>query len=283
MAWLPYHHDWRLAYQTSLGLRVHWFGRYAGTPDWKVDTSRLAADMISFFFVERNTCWAVVNGRRMTLKRGDLLVVRGGDEFSFGHNAARPHTSLSASLALEQGGAANALLHRKFQRRYSWRKPDGYVAEFEKVLAALEGTSPGREFEIAGALLQWLACVMNQLQPGVDRDFIQEGGAVDKVLLAETWANARLRDVITLAEWARAVGLNAVYFGRIFKRETGLRPMDWLNQRRLQLACQQLASTSKTVTEIAEACGFASPFYFSRVFRKYFDQSPLYYRRQVSA
>jgi AraC-like DNA-binding protein len=102
---------------------------------------------------------------------------------------------------------------------------------------------------------------------------------VEKVLQAETWANARLAEVVTLADWSRAVGLQPVYFGRVFKRETGLRPMAWLNQRRLQLACQHLAGTSKNVTQIAEACGFASPFYFSRVFRRHFGQSPLKYRK----
>ena len=279
MLWLPYHHDWRLAYQTTLGLRVHWFGRYAGVPEWKVETSRLAGDMISFFFVERNTCWGVVNGRKHALKRGDMLIIRGGDEFTLGHDPRKPHISLSASLALEQGGAPNALLCRKFLRRYSLAQPSRYVAEFEKVLAALASTKPARDLEISGAMLQWLAWLMNELHPAMDRAFIEERGVVDKILLAETWADSRLSDVITLTEWAKAVGLNAVYFGRVFKRETGLRPMDWLNQRRLQMACQQLASTSQTITAIAEACGFASPFYFSRVFRKHFGQSPMQYRQ----
>ena len=137
--------------------------------------------------------------------------------------------------------------------------------------------------EIAGALLQWLAYVMAELRPPMDRAFVEERSVVDKILLAEACANSRLQHVITLAEWARAVGLNAVYFGRVFKRETGMRPMEWLNQRRLQLACQHLANTSKTVTEIAEACGFASPFYFSRVFRKHFTQSPQHYRKRHDA
>jgi len=279
MPWLPYHHDWRLAYQTTLGLRVHWFGRYAGMPEWTVETSRLAADMVSFFFVERNACWAIVNGRKLTLKRGDLLVVRGGDEFSLGHDARRPHVSLSVSIALEQGGVANALLCRKFQRRYSLAQPTRYVAEFEKVLASLASTKAARDLEISGAMLQWLAWLMNELHPPMDRALIEERGVVDKILLAETWADTRLGEVITLTEWAKAVGLNAVYFGRVFKRETGLRPMDWLNQRRLQLACQQLASTRQTISAISESCGFASPFYFSRVFRKHFGQSPMQYRQ----
>ncbi len=280
---LPYHHDWRLAYQTAVGLRVHWFGRYAGKPDWQVETSRLASDMVSFVFIERNKCWAVVNGRRMNLKRGDLLVVMGGDEFSFGHEPSKPHTSLSVSLALDQGGMANALLYRKFERRYSWRKPEEYIAEFEKVMATLAGTSPGRDLKIAGAIILWLDYLLARLNPPMDRAFVEGRSTVDKVLLAESWANAHLQTPITLAEWARAAGLNPVYFGRVFKRETGLRPMDWLNHRRLQMACQHLASTSKSVGEISEACGFASPFYFSRVFRRHSGVSPVKYRSRVTS
>jgi len=279
MAWLPYHHDWRLAYQTTIGIRLHWFGRYAGTPDWKVETSRLAADMVSFFFVERNSCWAVVNGRRWTLQPGDLLVVLGGDEFSLGHNPARPHVSLSAALAFEQGGRPNTLLFRKFQRRYVWRDSADYVAQFEIVHRALGSTSPCRDLEIAGALLRWLAFILNHTRPPMGAAFAEVRSTVDKVLAAETWASARLQETITLAEWAKAVGLHPVYFGRAFKRETGLRPMEWLNQQRLQVACQHLAGTTLSVTQIADACGFSNPFYFSRVFRRHFGQSPIRYRK----
>jgi AraC-like DNA-binding protein len=282
MAWLPYHHDWRLAYQITIGIRLHWFDRYAGTPDWKVETSRLAADMVSFFFVERNSCWAVVNGRRLSLKRGDLLVVLGGDEFSLGHDPARPHVSLSAAIAFEHGGRANALLYRKFQRCYHMTNPEEYVQEFETVMGALRSTSPFRDLAGTGAVLRWLSFLLDRIAPPMVKPHAEDRNVVEKVLSAETWATGRLKQVITLADWAKAVRLSPVYFGRIFKRETGLRPMDWLNQQRLQLACHALASTNRSVGDIAEDCGFANPFYFSRVFRRHFGQSPIRYRKSQS-
>ena len=55
--------------------------------------------------------------------------------------------------------------------------------------------------------------------------------------------------------------------------------MEWLNQRRLQMASQYLSSTRKTISEIAAMCGFSDQFYFSRVFRRHFGQSPLRYRK----
>ena len=43
---LPYHHDWTPRFETSLGLRVKWFGRWREDPDWSIQPSRLASDLI---------------------------------------------------------------------------------------------------------------------------------------------------------------------------------------------------------------------------------------------
>ena len=148
-------------------------------------------------------------------QRGDLLVVMGRGEFALGHNPLRPHVGLSASLAFEQGGRANTLLYRKFQRRHVWRDPDEHVTEFEKVRRALASSSPFRDLEINGALFQWLAFLMGRLRPPMGGAFTEEHGVVDKILQAETWANSRLLEVITLPAWANAVGLNPVDFSRV--------------------------------------------------------------------
>jgi AraC-like DNA-binding protein len=278
----PYHADWKQAFHIDLGLRVHWFGRYAGYPEWSIPTSRLAADMINFFFVERSFCWVIINGRKMVLQTGNLLVISGADEFSYWHDPARPHVSTSACFALQRGSVANALLQLKFQRCYSWRNPAEYTAEFNKVLQAFASTQPYHDLEVAGALLHWLAYVLSELHVPLNDSFIHQRSVVDKILESEAWARSHLKQTITLTEWARAVRLNPVYFGRIFKRETGLRPMEWLNQHRLQLASQYLSSTQKSIAEIAEECGFTSQFYFSRVFRRHFGQPPLQYRKANS-
>lgn len=279
MRWQPYHHDWNLAFCSELGWRLHWFGRYGGYPEWSVDKSRLAPDMISFFFVEKNTCRARVNGRSFFLKTGDMLVISGADEFSLDHDAANPHVSLSTSLALTQRGTTNMLLQRSFPRRITLPDSQRYIAEFENVLAAMSDDTAFRDLAIAGALAQWLAYLLNTLQPPLRTATLERRGVLDRLLAAQAWANVRLAGVITLAEWASSANLNPVYFGRIFKRETGLKPMEWLGQRRLEMAAQYLSSTSKTVTEIAGECGYACPFYFSRQFRRHHGLSPLLYRR----
>jgi AraC-like DNA-binding protein len=278
MAWRPYHHDWKLAYSGEQHWRIHWFGRYGGYPEWQGGVSRLAPDMISFLFIERNACRALVNGRKVNLKAGDLLVVSGADEFTLGHDPVRPHVGLSVALALPQGDAANILLHRGFKRRYTLPDPSRYVQEFEAVLRALASVAEFRDLQIAGALAHWLAYLLEALQPAARHDLAVDRSSVDRVLAAQAWAAGRLRSVITLTEWAASVKLGPVYFGRIFRRETGLRPMEWLNERRLETAAQYLSSTDKAVAGIAADCGYACPFYFSRQFRKHYGLAPLQYR-----
>lgn len=268
----------RPLFESRFSLRLLYCGRYVCQPDWKIESNRLPSDIIGFFFVERNACWSEVNGRRFNLATGDLQVLRGGELLRMGHNPARPITALSLSLAVEQGVVPNLLLQRRFARRYRLRDPRRYRESFDAVLKALQSPLPTRDWAVNTAVLQWLIVVLDEtdapLAPQIDA-----GGAVDRVLFAQAWANARLASVITLAEWARAVAWHPVHFARVFKQQTGLNPTRWLEERRMEAARQYLSGTSKTISEVAEAVGYADPFYFSRVFRKYYGHAPRHYRK----
>jgi len=283
MRWLPHHHEWPLVHEGAYGLQVHWFGQFAGDPDWHIERSRLTAHMVAFFFVKASTCWCELNGTHHELEAGDLLIIRGADEFEFGHDPKHPAISLSASLAVSQGSEPNILLQRTMPRRKRWHSRDEYIAHFEKVMAALSSNKPGSEFTKHGAVLQWLGYILSHVRAPVRSGGQAVAGReiVDRILHAQRWANERLKDVIMLDAWAKAAGMNTIYFGRIFKRETGQRPMNWLNERRLQQAARLLEQTSRTIQGIAEECGFGSPFYFTRVFKKRFGKAPSAYRKPL--
>lgn len=48
MTGLPYHHTWNTRFETSLGLKVKWFGRWGDDPEWVIARSYLASDLICF-------------------------------------------------------------------------------------------------------------------------------------------------------------------------------------------------------------------------------------------
>jgi AraC-like DNA-binding protein len=280
MGRLPIVRPLRFLFETRLGVRLLYCGRFVCAPEWSIPPERASSAMLGFFFLEKNSCWSVVNGRRLTLRQGDLQVTRGGDIIRMGHDPARPITALSVTLAVEQGMMPNILLQRNFARRYRIQDPRRYSRQFDAVLQALQSPVEVREWKLTGAVLQYLAYVLEVTQAPLSAQALLDEGTVDRVMIAQTWANARLASPLSLEQWARAVNWHPVHFDRVFKQQTGVTPMRWLNERRMQAARQYLSGTSKTVAEIAEALGYSDPFYFSRVFRRHFGQSPRQCRQQ---
>ena len=70
------------------------------------------------------------------------------------------------------------------------------------------------------------------------------------------------------------MGLSRVQLYRKVKSITGQTPVELLRQMRLQQAYALLASTTKTVGEVAYEVGFGTPGYFSTCFKKHFGKYP---------
>lgn len=272
---LPYHHDWKPQFETSIGLQVKWFGRW-GDRDWSVEPSRLASDLMCFFYLEDGLCNAMVNGVHIALVPGELLVLRGGDVFSLTQEPGQSQSHLSACLSLSRDNDANVLLKHAYQRTYKIEDRNAYEQRFSKVLEALETESRWRNLHASSAIFGWLA----ELQEALSPDLVEEPGnpkTVHHVLSAQEWIQQRAGEDISIAEWSAACGLNVDYFSRLFKAHTGTSPKAWLVETRLQRAARMLAHKGRTVEEVAESCGFNCPFHFSRSFKRRFGLPPASY------
>jgi len=84
-----------------------------------------------------------------------------------------------------------------------------------------------------------------------------------------------------LPELASRCELNESYLCRIFKRNTGLSPMEYLKRLRLERASTLLLSTNKQITEIAYELGFGDCAHFSRSFKKLYKRTPSELRQQM--
>ncbi|MDE7379541.1 MAG: helix-turn-helix transcriptional regulator [Clostridia bacterium] len=85
----------------------------------------------------------------------------------------------------------------------------------------------------------------------------------------------------------RKLPLNYDYVRKLFKKEVGVTPHEYLMRARMKRAKAIMLSgvtnrySQFTITQIAEACGYAEPLYFSRVFKKYYGVAPSYYIKNV--
>ncbi len=83
----------------------------------------------------------------------------------------------------------------------------------------------------------------------------------------------------TVGDMAQAAATSRSGLQRKLKQAMGITPQDLLREARIKHACQLLlGQADKNVADIAYACGFTDPKYFSRCFRQSTGQTPTDYR-----
>lgn len=93
--------------------------------------------------------------------------------------------------------------------------------------------------------------------------------------------------LFSLEDCIKKLPLNYDYVRKLFKKETGVTPHEYLLNSRMQFARELISSgignrySNYSVGQIAEACGFAEPLYFSRVFKKYYGVAPSEYGKNL--
>ncbi|WP_316681986.1 AraC family transcriptional regulator [Ralstonia flaminis] len=102
-----------------------------------------------------------------------------------------------------------------------------------------------------------------------------------RLRLATTYIEANLSEPIRLEDVARAAGLTRMHFAAQFRAAMGVRPHDYLLQRRIARAQVLLMRAETAVVEIALSVGFQSQAHFSTVFKRLAGDSPSIWRRRA--
>ena len=89
--------------------------------------------------------------------------------------------------------------------------------------------------------------------------------------LEEPLSNTRLAEVAHASESC---------FIRRFREVIGQTPGRYVQERRVTEASKLLVSTNRSIEEVAERCGFANRYYFSRVFTQHMGRPPARYRNE---
>jgi Transcriptional regulator containing an amidase domain and an AraC-type DNA-binding HTH domain len=86
-----------------------------------------------------------------------------------------------------------------------------------------------------------------------------------------------------LEQIAHNIYLSPVYISKIFKEETGESPINYLIKIRLEKAKDILLnSDSGSIKSIANQVGYDDVYHFSKLFKKYYGYSPLYYKKNAN-
>lgn len=109
-------------------------------------------------------------------------------------------------------------------------------------------------------------------------------GSVGNTLVdrAISYIQSRLNEKITVEQIADSIGYSPSYFSRIFTRETGLTPYQFIMRSRLDRASQLLQTTRLPIQDIAFQTGFSTVSNFCYAFRRSRGISPQQYRQTAA-
>lgn len=88
------------------------------------------------------------------------------------------------------------------------------------------------------------------------------------------FVDAHLSEPIRLADMADSAGLTRMHFASQFRRATGMRPHDYLVQKRIEHAQKLLLTSRHNVLDVALSCGFRSQAHFTTVFKRLVGETP---------
>jgi len=84
---------------------------------------------------------------------------------------------------------------------------------------------------------------------------------------------------LTTEDIAQRFQYSSSHYTAIFKRKTGMSPIDYFIRLKIHFACQLLTQTDLKIKEIADRIGYDDPYYFSRLFKQVMGQSPKAYKK----
>jgi len=103
----------------------------------------------------------------------------------------------------------------------------------------------------------------------------------ETIVEIQDWMHTQYARLLTLEIIARKFDLSVRTLNRRFKQATGKTPLLYLQQIRLDNACELLRTTNLSIAEIAFSAGYPESSYFSSLFRKNIKMTPKAYRDLV--
>jgi AraC-like DNA-binding protein len=119
-----------------------------------------------------------------------------------------------------------------------------------------------------------------------DISFITSDGYIAQIKHSETdrltdvykYVQQHFKDDINLTTIARISNLTPQSFCRLFKKRTGKKFVEYLNEVRIASACKYLLDTDWSISEIGYNCGYKTVSNFNKLFKNITGVSPKVYR-----
>lgn len=128
--------------------------------------------------------------------------------------------------------------------------------------------------ESRGILYQLIAKFLKDARP-------KEDFSDDRIQTALSYIRKHLDERINISDLAVLACLSEDHFIRVFTKEVGDTPINYITKRKMERAQLLLATEKQPVKSIAYSLGYSDHSYFNRIFKSKIGMTPLQYREST--
>lgn len=219
-----------------------------------------------FEYIVSGKGYIFLNGKWHNLIEGDMYIIGKLDERNIYADAADPMHKIWFSFSSEY--IDSMLLHYGVNSGVFHVDVKGY---FEKIYEASTSSALQKEklFTVADNLHKIIMTV-------ADTYNVEDVSIIAKI---ESELIASVYSKTSLDEIAARLFMSKANLIRIFKKQKGVTPYQFLLDERIKIAKALLLTTSMSVKSISEKLSFADEHYFSHLFKEKIGISPLKYKQ----
>lgn len=235
------------------------------------------AEQWILIFVHEGRGWYQSEGQRDPLQSNQVLLIPPGLSHAYGTNPAAPWSIFWFHF---EGQGAEQLLAWLIDgpgiQILPCRSPESLRRQFHAILSAIErGYHEHTLLELSRVLIHVLTLLHRNPRHEPERR------QVERIESTMDQMRQEINQPQPLRHYAKAAGLSVSQFSYLFKQHTGISPMNYQTEVRMQRACEFLDTSEASIKEIADQLGYEDPLYFSRSFKKCTGLSPTQYRARI--
>lgn len=151
------------------------------------------------------------------------------------------------------------------------------------IMDVMRRHEPFSQEEAEGLMLAFLAEIARQNGDQKEDDVnVRAGGVRSDELIFRLldYISEHYSEDLKISDIAGWAHISETHFRRIFTSYMNMSPLDYINQVRIQAACEYLKKTDEPVAVIASKCGFPVSSTFNRNFRHIMGASPAEWRKR---
>lgn len=227
-------------------------------------------------FCTRGKGWIKCEGKMHKLTAGQLFIIPRGAGHSYGADSQDPWSiywlHFNGKMSPYYGDGYNV---PKVSVSISWMT--GRIALFEEIYQTLTlGYHMDHLRYISSLLHHFLGSF--KFEDSISENHSRNTKNFPMIEKCRNYMEQNIEKRLSLNDIVAVSGYSCTQCTAIFNNTTGMSPMAFLHNIRIQKACKLLDLTDMKINQICEKVGIEDPYYFSRLFSKVIGVSPKKYR-----